>query len=466
MEGGIVANNSFHKKAYTKMLDWKASLAGKYALLVEGARRVGKTHLIREFVANEYESSIYIDFSQKGSAVAASKRAFAEEDDVRGVIERLSIIHGARLSPDGASCLVFDEVQRFPAAREMIKALMEHGRYHCIESGSLVGIKENVRDIVIPSEEHSMKLHPLDFDEFLEALGETPLRDAMRDAFAAGRPLGEDAHQKAMRLFRVYMVVGGMPQSVAAYIDGGDGRLEASERAKREILSLYEKDIGKYARGYASKVRAIFRNIPSALNTREKKFRLAALGANARMRRYEDSFLWLADAMVANMAYNATSPDVGLGMNVESSLFKCYSLDTGLLLTQAMAAGAGMGAGNRVDGRLLRGVLYDRLGVNEGMFFENAVAQALAANGHDLLFYSRKDAANAENTMEIDFLIRKGIKVVPIEVKSAKAREHASLDRFVRAFSRNLGPRYVVCTKNRFEESGLTYLPVYFAQYL
>ena len=454
-----MSNITFRRKAYERLLEWKNELASKYALLVEGARRVGKTHLIKAFIASEYESYIYIDFSQSVKTTMASKRAFTQENDVRGILERLEIVHGVKLVP-GKSCIVFDEVQRFPQAREMIKAFMEHGRYHYIESGSLVGIKENVKDILIPSEEHSMKLHPLDFDEFLEALGETPLRDRLRSAFAEGRSLGADIHEKALKLFRLYMVVGGMPQSVLAYLAGGDRRLDESEKAKRSILRLYDKDIGKYAKGYASKVRAIFRNIPSALNTREKKFRLADLDTNARMRRYENAFLWLADAMVANIAYNSTNPGVGLGMNIESSLFKCYSLDTGLLLTQAMSGSS------EIDGRLIRGVLYDNLGVNEGMFFENAVAQALVAKGYDLLFYSRKDAKNIEKTMEIDFLFRKGIKIVPLEVKSAKCRDHVSLDRLIKAYASKLGQRYVICTKDRFEENGIVYLPVYYVQYL
>lgn len=236
--------------------------------------------------------------------------------------------------------------------------------------------------------------------------------------------------------------------------------MQASDMAKREILSLYDSDIGKYARGYASKVRAIFRAIPSALSKHEKKFHLSAINGNARMRRYENAFLWLADAMVANIAYNATSPDVGLDMNLESSTFKCYSLDTGLLLTQAM------GAGRETDPRLLRGVLYDNLGINEGMFFENAVAQALVASGRSLYFFSRKDQKSAENTMEIDFLVRNGIKICPIEVKSGNYRSHISLNRFIGKYAKRLGPRYVVCTSDLHEENGITYLPIYMSHLL
>ena len=446
----------FERKFYGKMLEWKEHLADKYALLVEGARRVGKTHLVTRFVKNEYEKFVYIDFSLKSKITKESKRAFEEESSTEDLVERLALIQGVRLVP-GKTCFVFDEVQRYPSAREAIKALMAFGKYHYIETGSLLGIRENVEDIVIPSEEHSMKLYPLDFEEFLSALGEDMLREKIHEAHENKEPLPDYLHDRALRLYRVYMVVGGMPQSVEAYLGGGERKLEASELAKREILALYEKDIGKYAKGYASKVRAIFRTIPGALNSREKKFHLSDLSVNARMRRYENAFLWLSDAMVANIAYNSTNPDVALEMSLESSLFKCYSHDTGLLLSLAMS-----GSGD-VDGRLLRGVLYDNLGINEGMFFENSVAQALTARGVDLLFYSVKDAGHPERTMEIDFLFRNGIKICPVEVKSSRCREHASLDRFVKAHAKRLGPCYVITSTGYFREGGIEYVPIYMA---
>ena len=444
----------FERKFYGKMLEWKEHLADKYALLVEGARRVGKTHLVTRFVKNEYEKFVYIDFSLKSKITKESKRAFEEESSTEDLVERLALIQGVRLVP-GKTCFVFDEVQRYPSAREAIKALMAFGKYHYIETGSLLGIRENVEDIVIPSEEHSMKLYPLDFEEFLSALGEDMLREKIHEAHEDKESLPDYLHDRALRLYRVYMVVGGMPQSVEAYLGGGERKLEASELAKREILALYEKDIGKYAKGYASKVRAIFRTIPGALNSREKKFHLSDLSVNARMRRYENAFLWLSDAMVANIAYNSTNPDVALEMSLESSLFKCYSHDTGLLLSQAMS-----GSGD-VDGRLLRGVLYDNLGINKGMFFENSVAQALTARGVDLLFYSVKDAGHPERTMEIDFLFRNGIKICPVEVKSSRCREHASLDRFVKAHAKRLGPCYVITSTGYFREGGIEYVPIY-----
>ena len=444
----------FERKAYREILDWKAKLAGKTALLVEGARRVGKTHLVQRFARQEYESFIYIDFSAKGKQIRAYRRSFEEGDDVDNLLERLQLLSGVRLV-SGRSCVIFDEVQRYPAAREAIKQLVEHGKYHYIETGSLLGINENVKDIVVPSEEHSVKLYPMDIEEFLWANGNALLADHIRKCYAEKCPLGRDLHEKAVGLARQHMVVGGMPQSVEAYLLGGDHRLEAAETMKREILRLYVKDIGKYAKGYAPKVRAIFRHIPSALNSKEKKFHLADLDANARMRRYENAFLWLSDAMVANIAYNSTDPSVELELNLESSLFKCYSADTGLLVSQSMTGE------KEIDGRVLRGILYDKLGINEGMFFENYVAQALVSAGHELLFHSRTNPK-----MEIDFLIRRGIKTCPIEVKSAACRRHASLDALIERCRGKLGDKYVVCTEDYHEEGGITYLPFYMAHCL
>jgi len=444
----------FKRKAYREILGWKKSLADKTALLIEGPRRVGKTHLVKRFAQQEYESSIYIDFSAKGKQIRAYRRAFEECDDIADLLERLQIQSGVRLVP-GKSCVIFDEVQRYPAAREAIKQLVEYGKYHYIETGSLLGIKENVKDIVIPSEEHAIRLYPIDFEEFLWANGNSLLADHIRKCYAEGQSLGEDLHAKAKALARQHMVVGGMPQSVEVFLKGGDQRLEAAEAMKREILRLYVQDIGKYAKGYAPKVRAIFRHIPGALNSKEKKFRLSDLDANARMRRYENAFLWLSDAMVVNIAYNSTDPAVGLEMSLESSLFKCYSADTGLLVSQSMTGE------KEIDGRVLRGILYDKLGVNEGMFFENYVAQALVSAGHELLFHSRSNPK-----MEIDFLIRRGIKTCPIEVKSAASRRHASLDALIKRCRGKLGDKYVVCTEDYHDEDGITYLPFYMAHCL
>ena len=448
---------TLERNVYAEFSAWKRTLADKYALLVEGARRVGKTHAVRNFVETEYETSIFIDFSKRDRQARDVRRAFESYADISDLLFRLQLIYQVQLHP-GRSCVVFDEVQLYPPARELIKHLVEYGKYHYIETGSLVGIKENVKDILIPSEEHVVKMHPLDFEEFLDALGKSMLKDHVRECFQKGVGVCEECHQQLIDLFRLYIVVGGMPQSVLAYLEGdADSPLDSCEAAKREILKLYDDDMGKYAKGYAAKVRSVFRTIPSALRRHEKKFVLADLGENARFRRYEHAFLWLDDAMVVNIAYNSLSPELGVGINLDSSSFKCYYGDTGLLVTQAL------GGGRIVDSRILRGLLHDNLGIDEGMFFENVIAQTLAAKGDDLRFYSRKDRADESNTMEIDFMLARGIKTVPVEVKSGRYRTHASLDRLVRKFSRHLGAKYVVC-EGRYERDGdVVYLPSYMA---
>ena len=450
----------FDRKVYAQLLDWKRRLAGKYALLLEGARRVGKTCVLKRFAENEYKSFIYIDFSMSDKRTSDARGAFGEARDIPDLLLRLQLIFETRLV-EGKSCLIFDEVQRFPVAREAIKHLVAHGKFHYIESGSLVGIKENVRDIVIPSEEHKVKMFPLDFAEFLDATGHVLVKEELqRCGIDKTAPLAE-LHRGALDLFRLYMVVGGMPQSVSAFVsaDEDDG-IYASEDAKREILSLYEDDIGKYAKGYASKVWDVFRMVPSALNRHERKFHLADISPDARMRRYENAFLWLEDAMIVNTARNAFNPNLEMDMNIDSSSFKCYLLDTGLLVTMAM------GAGKATDPRILRGLLHGNLGINQGMFFENAVAQELVAQGDELRFYSRKDLRNPGNTMEIDFLVKRGIKIAPIEVKSGRYRAHASLDRFLTKFRKDAAAGFVCCPGNYEKTDRIVYLPAYMAAWL
>ncbi len=451
---------SFERKVYSQILDWKRRLAGKYALLLEGARRVGKTYVLKMFVESEYKSSIYIDFAMSDKRTADAKKAFGEARDISDLLLRLQFIFETRLL-EGESCVVFDEVQRFPVAREAIKHLVAHGRFHYIESGSLVGIRENVGDIVIPSEEHKLKMFPLDFGEFLDATGHGFVREELMRCEADKTAPLEELHKKALDLFRLYMVVGGMPQSVAAYVSAGaDDGIYASEDAKHEIISLYEDDIGKYAKGYASKVRDVFRLVPSALNRHERKFHLAAISQSARMRRYENAFLWLEDAMIVNTARNAFNPNLEMDMSLDGSSFKCYLLDTGLLVTMAM------GSGKATDPRILRGLLYGNLGINQGMFFENAVAQALVAQGDELRFYSRKDHLNPDNTMEIDFLVKRGIKVVPVEVKSGRYRAHASLDRFLAKYKKDAAAGFVCCPGNYEKTDRVVYLPAYMASWI
>ncbi len=436
-----------------KILDyfhnWKENRQGTTALLIEGARRVGKSYAAKVFAESAYKSYILIDFANAKKSV----RQIFEEDssDLDLFFNKLSALYGVKLYPRN-SLFIFDEVQLFPPARQLIKYLVADGRFDYIETGSLLSIKRNVSEIVIPSEEESVIMHPLDFEEFLWAMGNDTLGDFIRECFEKEHPLGS-LHKTAMDYFRQYMLVGGMPQSVLTYVQTKN--FENSDRIKRDILKLYQNDIGKYAGVYAAKVRSIFSQIPSQLSRHEKRFMLASLKKEARMRDYEDAFLWLDDAKVASICFNNTDPNVGLGLDEEHSTLKCYLLDTGLLFSLAFADQTAL------QEDVYRAILFDKLEINEGMFFENMVAQMLSAGGHSLYFYSRVDNQNAENRIEIDFLIRRGAGICPVEAKSAYYQKHSSLDKFLKKFSRRTKEGIIIYTKDFKKEGAVTYLPVY-----
>ena len=354
--------------------------------------------------------------------------------------------------------IVFDEVQQFPRARQLIKYLVADGRYDFLETGSLIRLKQNVQDIIIPSEEEHIEMFPLDFEEFLWAMGDEATCPLLAHCFQTRTPLGQALHRKVLNDFRQYVLVGGMPQSVLAYLNGKD--FEASDVTKRRILKLYRDDVSKFAAGYEDKVFAVFDGIPGQLSKKEKKYRLSSISENARFRTYEDSFLWLNEAMVVNACFNATDPNVGLALSADYATQKCYMADTGLLVTQTFMDKA------YTDNELYRAVLFDKLDINEGMIMENIVAQMLRTNGHKLYFYSRSDASKRENHMEIDFLITEEKKISPIEVKSGNYRSHASLDKFRKRFSAKIGNTYILYDKDVMEKDGILHLPLYMGIFL
>lgn len=335
---------------------------------------------------------------------------------------KLSAVYGKTLY-QRESVVIFDEVQLYEPARQLIKYLVADGRYDYIETGSLVTLKkhEGKRDTLIPSEEEHLKMYPLDFEEFLWAKGDETTMPALWTFFRRQMPLGQALHRRVMNDFRTYMLVGGMPQAVCEFVRSGD--LEQVDRIKRRIVNLYREDVAKFAKGYEARVFAIFDQIPSQLSKREKKFKLADLGRSARFRSYEDAFVWLDEAMVVNTCLNAEDPGGALAMSADHSTLKCYMGDTGLLVTLAFWDQAYHG------NDLYRAILLDRMNVNEGMFAENVVAQMLRAAGHQLFFYSRSDSRTRANTMEIDFLVPRGRKICPVEVKSGRYQRHASLDK-------------------------------------
>lgn len=445
----------FKRKIYEELIKWKRISNGSTALLIDGARRVGKSYIAEEFAKNEYKSYILVDFGNVPNDVL---HLFAQESsDLDLFFAKLSAFYGIKLFKRD-SLIVFDEVQQFPRARQLIKYLVADGRYDYLETGSLIRLKKNVQDIIIPSEEEHIEMFPMDFEEFLWAMGDTVTVPLIKACFESKKPLGQALHRKIMNDFRQYVLVGGMPQSVAAYLNGKD--FEASDMAKRRILKLYHDDVSKFAEGYEDKVFALFDGIPAQLSKKKKKYKLSSLGKKARFRSYEDSFVWLNESMIVNTCFNATDPNVGLALSADHSTQKCYMADTGLLVTQTFMDKA------FTENGLYRAILFDKLSINEGMIMENVVAQMLRTNGHKLYFYSRTDATNRKNDMEIDFLITEGNKICPIEVKSNNYVSHSSLDKFRDKFSSKIGNSYILYSKDVIVKDGIIHLPIYMAMFL
>lgn len=443
------------RKIYGRLLEWKNKDAGTCALLLDGARRVGKSYIAEQFGKNEYKSYLLIDFAYLQREV---KEIFENDtNDLDLFFNKLSAYYRKQLYPRN-SLIIFDEVQRYPEARQLIKYLVADGRYDYLETGSLISLRMNVENIVIPSEEEHVEMFPMDFEEFLWAMGDKTTVPFLRECFENLRPLGQAVHRRVMNDFRQYMLVGGMPQAVEAYAQTKD--FEAVDRIKKRILTLYREDITKFAKGYEARVLSIFDELPSQLSKIEKKYKLSGIEKGARFRVYENAFMWLAEAMVVNNCYNATDPNVGLSMSEEHSTRKCYMGDTGLLVTHSFMDS------EFIDNELYRDILLDKLHVNEGMLMENIVAQELRAHGHKLYFYSRSDTNNRENHMEIDFLIRREKKICPVEVKSGSYRRHSSLDKFRDRFSNKLSQAYLLYTKDIMVKDDVIHLPIYFALFL
>ena len=445
----------FKRKIYNKLLEWKKESDGSTALLVEGARRVGKSSIVEEFAKREYSSYILVDFNRPKEGVVDA--IVNHPDDLDGLFNLLMVSYG-RTIEKRKSLIIFDEVQKCPEARQLIKYLVADGRYDYIETGSLISIKKNVEGITIPSEEESIGMYPMDFEEFCWALEDNVSVDFARKSFDRMMPMGESVHKTVMRRYREYLLVGGMPQAVDVYRKTRDfGRVD---RIKRAILNLYGNDISKYAGIDAPKVRGIFEQIPGQLSKKEKKYFLAAVDADARMREYAESFKWLSESRIVNIARNATDPDVMLAMSEDFGTQKLYSSDTGLLITQAFASRP------YTENELYRALMLDKLSVNEGMIAENAVAQSLVSNGAELYFYSRPDRGDGDGRMEIDFLVRRGGLICPVEVKSGAYQHHASLDKFMRKFGSRLGDAFIFYTKDLMVKEGICHLPLYMSMFI
>ena len=442
------------RKIYQQLLDWKEKRNGEVALLIEGARRIGKSYIVEAFGKKEYKSYLLIDFNKAPEMVREWFDLYLEDLDT--LFLYLSQHYKVRLH-ERNSLIILDEIQLCPRARAAIKFLVADGRFDYIETGSLVSIKKNTRSIVLPSEERSIQMYPMDFEEFLWATGNDMLMDLIRKMYVERKPMGQAFHRKAMDAFRLYMIVGGMPQAVKKYVDTQD--FDAVDAAKRDVLTIYRNDIFHYAEDIAEKVVSIFDQIPPQLSKHEKKFRLSALKPGAKYRDWDDAFFWLKDASVVNVCYNSTEPNIGLKMNEDRTTLKCYMNDTGLLLSHAFDEKGIMSA------EIYHKLLFGKLEVNEGMLVENVVAQMLTASGNKLFFYSKASDV-AEERMEIDFLLQKNKvtnrhNIHPIEVKSGTNYTLSSLKKCMKKFGEYMTAPTVIHAGDLKVEDGITYLPLY-----
>lgn len=444
------------RKAYQKLLTWKQEEQGRSALLIEGARRVGKTTLVKEFGAREYRSMVYIDFSKASDAVRGYFNSYS--DDLDTLFLYLSTATRVQLY-ERETLFVFDEIQRFPRAREMVKHFVADGRYDFVETGSLISIHENVKDIVIPSEEDSLALEPLDFEEYLHAQGYDGLAQLLRDSFDGLRPLEAGLHQMALRLWREYLLVGGMPSVVDAFVRSR--KLVPVEKEKRRILALYRNDIARFGGGRREQIGRIFDEIPGQLSKHEKGFTLNTVESDARAQNLADAMFWLEDARLVNPCSNVTDPQVDLRMTREVYPSKLYMADTGLLFTHAFGSG-------RASDDAKQQVLDGKININEGMLVENAVAQALRARGEDLCFHSKYDRIDSSRRMEIDFLLVRPyanaagkMRITPVEAKSGTHYSTKSLEKFKGLYGSRVGTQIVLSPKELRVEGDRIYAPLY-----
>jgi len=446
----------FKRKLYHTLLNWKNE-GGRTALLIEGARRVGKSTLVEEFAKHNYKSYVLIDFSIASNELKSLFISYAS--NLNDFFFFLSSLTGQKLY-ERETLIIFDEVQLFPPARQLIKHLVKDNRYDYIETGSLLSLKQNIADILLPSEERAVKMYPLDFEEFCWATGHDEIIPFLQKLFIDRKPVKE-LHQLAMKLFRQYMLIGGMPQAVAMFLESND--YTRVDRVKRDILQLYRNDISKYAKTHEYKVLSIFDEIPNQLTKHEKKFTLSSLSKNARFRDYEEAFVWLNEAMMTNPCFNATDPTIGLGLYRDWLTLKMYMGDTGLLISHAF------NENDIMQTEVAQSIVAGKLNINAGMFLENIVAQMITANNKRLYFYSRTDRSNASNTMEIDFMINdrhNPQKISLIEVKSGKNYTTSSLKKMKAKFGNKLGQSYLLHTKDLRVEDDVVYLPVYMAMFL
>ena len=442
---------TFKRKIYDKFLEWKKNSDGKTALLVEGARRIGKSTIVEEFAKNEYESYILIDFTKASKEVL---NLFDDISDLNYIFLRLQLIYHKELH-QRKSLIIFDEVQFCPKARQAIKHLVADHRYDYMETGSLISIRKNVKDILIPSEERQVQMYPMDYEEFKWALGDTVTIKLLRESFEKYQPLGDDLNRTMMRDFRLYMLVGGMPKAVSTYIETNNMRLVDEE--KRDILRLYESDFMKI--DSTGKAAMLFKSIPSQLEKNASRYQVSSVLENQRNSTVLELISEMESSKTVLVSYKSDDPNAGLTRTKDLENFKLFVCDTGLFTTMLF-----------MDKDFTENIIYekllsDKLSVNLGYLYENVVAQILKANGNSLFYYTFLDEKSRHN-FEIDFLLARNNKVCPIEIKSSGYKTHASLDAFSEKYSSRILNKYLVYTKDLGKDKDVFSIPVYMTMFL
>ena len=441
----------FRRKIYDKLLEWKTESDGRTALLIEGARRVGKSTVVEEFAKNEYESYILIDFSRASKAV---KELFEDISDLDYLFLQLQLQYKVDLH-ERRSLIIFDEAPQCHLARQAIKALVADHRYDYVETGSLISIKRNVKDILIPSEERKISMYPMDHEEFLWAVGDLTTIPLLKKVFDSGKPVGVQIHRKLMRDFRLYMLVGGMPQAVNEYIETNNFR--KVDQIKRDILNLYEDDFKKI--DPTGKLSSLFDAIPAQLNKNASRYQVSSVLNGERAENILESIAELKDSKTVLVSYHANDPNAGISNNKDLGKFKLFLSDTGLFTTLMFKDR------DFTENIIYEKLLNDKLSANLGYLYENAVAQILTANG-DALFYHTFMNESTRRNYEIDFILARKNKVCPIEVKSSGYKTHASLDAFSRKFSDRILDKYLIYTKDFAKDEDIFCLPIYLVQFL
>lgn len=441
----------FKRKAYNRMLQWKKERAGATALLIQGARRIGKSTLAEEFAKNEYKSHLLIDFSV---APAEVFDLFNDISDLNYIFFRLQLIYKIQLY-ERESAVIFDEVQKCPLARQAIKHLVKDHRYDYIETGSLISVRKSSVDIVIPSEETKIDMFPMDYEEFKWALGDTVTIPLLHTAFDKRMALGDSIHRRMMRDFRLYMLIGGMPQAVAEYIKTNN--MEAVDMVKRDIIALYEEDFNKI--DDTERASAMFDAIPALLSKNSLRYKVSSAIPGEKPGRVESIIKMMENSMTVNVAYHANDPNAGLALTRDNEYFKMYVGDTGLFITLAFKDK------DFTDNVIYNKLLNDKLSTNLGYVYENVIAQMLRATGKKL-YYHTIPYGDGKKHYEVDFVIADGHKVSPVEVKSSGYKTHASLDEFCRKYSDRIQNKYLVYTKDLNRIGDVNYIPVYMAMFL